>query len=716
MFRVFGLPGDAVAEVNASNYAAAYTLNPYVFTAVNVIADAASTVDLVCELRNAKGEWEAVSPHPLLELLEYVNADEDHYTLTYGTVSWLILTGDAYWLKLRATKSGPPNALQLLPSASVKIKRDRGGAATYLVALGGGSELKVPQEDIVHFRTFNPTSADHGLSRIAPLEQTINLCTRLMGFNIAWLKNGGVPSLLMKLQTRMADDQWKRFVADWRAWRGDSNLAGIPFQIDGVNSDVKELGANPDANLSSSMIEAARDTILGVIGTPPATCGVFEYANYANSREQIRMLWTQAVTPVLSLMAAAIKSQLVPEFAKPKERVRIRYAVERVPAMQPDRAAMVSAARESVSGGIETPNEARAKYLGEEGVGPAGDQLYMPFSMAPITSPPAPAPSAAAAVPQAPEKPAETDTAAESEADGAAKEQPAQREPEPKAPVRLVRARRRVVRRVSDEVRRAIYKGFNRERDTHIARCKRTVGGWLGSLEEDAVAWLERQPTLRTAKPARARIPSMDDLFDDDSSAEALVRGVSQEIRSSYEAAGQNAVRQVAEAAVDFDVDTARFQALLRQRALRLRTVAEEKQSALRALLAEGIEAGENVTDLVRRVRDYIEAGQERYAETVARTEVGTAMNRGALDGYRQGGATGKEWLAIDDDRAREGHRQLDGTVVAIDEPFVLETDTGARLSVDGPQDPEMDAADACNCRCTTAPAYLEDAEGEEEE
>ena len=66
-------------------------------------------------------------------------------------------------------------------------------------------------------------------------------------------------------------------------------------------------------------------------------------------------------------------------------------------------------------------------------------------------------------------------------------------------------------------------------------------------------------------------------------------------------------------------------------------------------------------------------SGKLHHAENVARTESGIVMNTADLQGYKQGGATGKEWLSIVDDRSRQHHADMDGVVVGIDASFDLD-------------------------------------------
>jgi uncharacterized protein with gpF-like domain len=88
-------------------------------------------------------------------------------------------------------------------------------------------------------------------------------------------------------------------------------------------------------------------------------------------------------------------------------------------------------------------------------------------------------------------------------------------------------------------------------------------------------------------------------------------------------------------------------------------------------------------------------------AERIARTAGTGAAGRGAVSSIRDAGAPGKRWLAEDDHRTREAHREADGQVVLV----------GAKFTVDGealwwPGDPRGSPGNIISCRCGVAPVW----------
>jgi hypothetical protein len=92
--------------------------------------------------------------------------------------------------------------------------------------------------------------------------------------------------------------------------------------------------------------------------------------------------------------------------------------------------------------------------------------------------------------------------------------------------------------------------------------------------------------------------------------------------------------------------------------------------------------------------------GDDARALLVARTEAGSAANAAAKDGYRAGGADAKSWLPVPPDgRNRPEHLAMDGETVPIDQVF--------SNGLSFPGDPQGDAEEICNCRCTLLPEFI---------
>jgi hypothetical protein len=131
----------------------------------------------------------------------------------------------------------------------------------------------------------------------------------------------------------------------------------------------------------------------------------------------------------------------------------------------------------------------------------------------------------------------------------------------------------------------------------------------------------------------------------------------------------------------------------------RLLDIGDVIWSSVREELAVGYAAGEDMHQLAARIRQAGNISMSK-ALTVARTEVISAANAGALAQVKQAGFTDEEcrkvWLATEDARTRPAHEAADNQVVGINEPFYV-----GRDYLQFPGDPAGRLDNVVNCRCS---------------
>jgi len=142
----------------------------------------------------------------------------------------------------------------------------------------------------------------------------------------------------------------------------------------------------------------------------------------------------------------------------------------------------------------------------------------------------------------------------------------------------------------------------------------------------------------------------------------------------------------------------------------------EVNVAKLRAELIEGMNAGEGVPELVRRVYETYDDWGFRRAKMIAQNQVIRASNKAALNVYRQSGVVKKKiWVAYIDKLTCPSCEQLDGRVIGLEENYfnlgdpdeVLERD-GKKFTFKNDYEDIEAPPRHVRCRCTVA-AYIED-------
>ncbi|MFA5312724.1 MAG: phage minor head protein [Methanomassiliicoccales archaeon] len=119
----------------------------------------------------------------------------------------------------------------------------------------------------------------------------------------------------------------------------------------------------------------------------------------------------------------------------------------------------------------------------------------------------------------------------------------------------------------------------------------------------------------------------------------------------------------------------------------------------LRAQLSEGMEAGESMEDISKRLSGIYDDGISTRSTIIARTEVISASNAASYAGAKSTDLRlKKQWLSSRDARVRETHNDADGQEVGMDEPFNV---GGYDLMFPGDSSLGAPASEIVSCRCT---------------
>lgn len=133
--------------------------------------------------------------------------------------------------------------------------------------------------------------------------------------------------------------------------------------------------------------------------------------------------------------------------------------------------------------------------------------------------------------------------------------------------------------------------------------------------------------------------------------------------------------------------------------------ITDDVYNLIFAEINDGVNAGEDPDDLAARINRVLDiTASENWrdrAMTIAVTEANRANNAGALAaGFQaqqiEGVSLRKRWLATEDSRTRPTHRDADGQVVLLSQPFVV-----GNFPLMFPGDPSGPPHESIFCRCT---------------
>lgn len=161
-----------------------------------------------------------------------------------------------------------------------------------------------------------------------------------------------------------------------------------------------------------------------------------------------------------------------------------------------------------------------------------------------------------------------------------------------------------------------------------IRSVKQSTGDWIADWLMDGVAW--RQQFRK-------------DIFE-------RQHGIVADV-------GQRTMESLPVVDVAFNVENPLVAEMLKKRSIKFSaSVVDTTEAELRAILAEGIEAGEGMPALKKRIAQYFEFDRiPKRAEMIARTEAIWGANEGTEQAYIQSGQVqAKEWLIAGGERTCE--------------------------------------------------------------
>jgi SPP1 gp7 family putative phage head morphogenesis protein len=113
--------------------------------------------------------------------------------------------------------------------------------------------------------------------------------------------------------------------------------------------------------------------------------------------------------------------------------------------------------------------------------------------------------------------------------------------------------------------------------------------------------------------------------------------------------------------------------------------------------LLEGINNGETMRELAKRVQNEFKAADKDRAFVIAQTETQAAYGEAQFHSLKQAGFTTKRWETSKDELVRKSHRKCKAQgAIPIDQPF----SNGLMY----PGDLSTDSSEAIGCRCFLAP------------
>ena len=235
-------------------------------------------------------EAETIEDHPFFELMERPNSRTPGILFARQLIVDMLLTGDAFAL---VAGEGEPRALIRLHPERVKIVPNDDGQIKEYEYNGAGAVVRYGFEQVLHFRSPSWQSNPSMLYGSGALERLhIALTTDLAASELAAKSaQTGLPTGI--ISPAESGDIWTRpQITQLREGFEKQLKAKSGTVILGAGVTYKQLSHSLRDLEYQKTREMAKEAVMAAIGVVPVRVGV-ESANYASSRQQMRLYWEQ---------------------------------------------------------------------------------------------------------------------------------------------------------------------------------------------------------------------------------------------------------------------------------------------------------------------------------------------------------------------------------------------------------------------------------------
>ncbi|MEV8134302.1 phage portal protein [Microbacterium aurantiacum] len=294
-----------------------YRTQPHLRIVLSFVARNVAHLGLKAYARESESDRVRLREDPIALLLRRPNSSMTGFELLESLASDLGLYDIAYWYVYEDLDA--PSGWVIQPIPPSWVVEQRGGtffeAARYVVQNPDGTRSMVEADDMLVFHGWNPGRPKQGTSPVATLKQVLAEQVQAWSYREqVWRNAGRVGAVITRPKDAgWSDDARARFMAAWKArWTGmdGSRAGGTPILEDGMT--INRLGFNAREEEWAEVSKIALSTVAAVYHVNPVMVGILDNANFSNTKEFRKMLYSETLGPQLARIEDRLNAFLVP--------------------------------------------------------------------------------------------------------------------------------------------------------------------------------------------------------------------------------------------------------------------------------------------------------------------------------------------------------------------------------------------------------------------
>ena len=283
----------------------------WVYAATQAIAFRVAGTQMALYARGQRGV-EEITEHPFCELMKRVNPFHTRFWLWAETMTFLELTGNAYWYVPR-NGLGAPSEIWLVHSQYMRVIPDKREYIRGYVYSYGGQEIPCHRDEIIHLKYPNPLSPHYGRGPLQAAAGAVDTHEFIKRAEWNGFRNGVFPSLALESDQQLSEDTIERLRVMFEQKYSSPEHAGRPLILE-KGLRAKPLSLSPREMDFLRSARMTRDEILGIFRVPAAIVGLSEDVNRSVAEAMDVMFAKYCIAPKLQLIADQLNQDLLPRF------------------------------------------------------------------------------------------------------------------------------------------------------------------------------------------------------------------------------------------------------------------------------------------------------------------------------------------------------------------------------------------------------------------
>jgi HK97 family phage portal protein len=620
-----------------------------------------------------KGTDKEVISGPSYQLFKTVNPLSDPFDLWYGLQVYKQNYGEAF-IHIILNDAGVPSMIENLNPLYVKPIIDTSDN----ILLGwkyqkGNVNETIDKKEMLQFKYLNPDNAIRGLSPLSAAQKSIETDDRARELNLNMLKFGQFPGSAIEVEKKLDDKQYERLKKQVESRHKGSKKAGRLLLLEG-GAKYKETKINNNDIQYIDQRKLTKEEIHASFSVHTAITGSTDAFNRANMQEIKKEFWTKLIIPELMATEFNLNTNFFDVYF-PDE--YCMFDISKIAELQTDHKLLAEISQIYINMYVPFVEVNRRFNLKFE----VDQYPWLKTSLVPFNL-----------------------IDAYQLVNGSSTT-PATQENDFFKLYKSIDSYLHKKNKSTEEKKYIIWKSFIQSYAPLKNKYQSALRTFLFSLRQEVlnnfyenIGQLGIEDyTTKIKKQIEADIP----LFDFNTNLNKLKEMSTPFIEDAVKQGKKLALEELSIEAA-FELTEPNLIDFFNLKIRNLEQILLTTQNNIKKTLQGAIEAGLTVEETAEEIRGLMTVTANR-SRTIARTEIGGAINGGKNETFINNGVEFKEWVQSFDDDVRETHRLSgDSSIVPIGEPF----ENGLMF----PNDPAGPVEEVVNCRCTMA-AVIKEAE-----